>query len=279
VTVIDAHAHLWRRDRTPQPWIDPESMAPIDSDFWVDDLRAMQEATGIDGTIIVQSSNDLAETRDLLEACDGTVIRGIVGWVDLRADAASQIDSLRAGPGGENLVGIRHLAHQDPDPGWLVRDDVDFGALGSAGLPFDLVVLPVQLPLATAAVTANPGVSFVLDHLGKPLIAGGGLDEWRADLERLAALPNVVAKLSGITFEADWQDWSVDDLRIPVQSAIELFGPSRLLFGSDWPLVDLARGSDPWLRALRELTAELSEPERALVFGGTAARIYGVSNA
>ena len=197
-----------------------------------------------------------------------------MGWVDLEGDVTEQLSALRAAPGGERLVGIRHLAHQDPDPGWLARPSVDFAALGDAGLPFDLVITPKQFAAASVAVESNPNTRFVLDHLGKPPIASGDLTRWRSDLAALASHANVVAKLSGLTMEARWNDWSLDDLRPVVDTALDTFGPERLLFGSDWPLVDLADGLDRWLHAADTLLGDLTEPQREAVFAGNTVTTY-----
>ena len=279
-TVIDAHAHLWQREHTPQPWIDPVSMAVIDRDFWIDDLRERQVRAGIDGAVVVQSSNTTAETLSLLAASDGTSIRGVVGWLDLEADVPAQLARLREAPGGERLVGIRHLAHQDPDPLWLARETLDFAALAAAGLPFDIVIRPDQFAAAVAAVAAHPETTFVLDHLGKPPIASGELERWHADTRSLASFPNVVAKLSGLSTEAHWSRWTPDDLRPVVDTALDAFGPDRLLLGSDWPLVDLSGGLDRWLDAVGTLLDGLSASERDAVRGGNTITTYlGDTNA
>jgi len=271
MTVIDAHAHLWQRARTPQSWIDPASMVVIDHDFWVDDLAAMQAASGIDRTILVQSTNSAQETRDLLEVASEDSVAGVVGWIDLEADVARQLDALRSARGGQKLVGIRHLAHIDPDPEWLLRPTVDFAALAANDLIFDLVVHAPQLRTAAATIAAYPDVSFVLDHLGNPPIVSGDLDDWRREIRSIAALPNVVAKLSGITLQTNWNDWSVRDLREPVDVALDAFGPERLLFGSDWPLVLLASDAPAWVDIVREL---IPTEHHTAILGGNAERIY-----
>ena len=274
--ILDSHAHLWQRERTPQPWIDGASMAPIDRDFWLGDLREAQRKAGIEGTILVQSANSASETIDLLALAADPGVRGVVGWIDLTADVASQLQSVRQAPGGDHLVGIRHLAHQDPDDHWLRRTDVGAGleALSEAGLVFDLVVRPDQLADAAATVAEHPAVTFVLDHLGKPPIAGGDLAEWSAALRAVAASPNATAKLSGLVIEAEWTSWSIDDLREPVELALEVFGPNRLMFGSDWPLTRVTGGLTSCVDAARDLTSELSQGERDDIFGGTAAAVY-----
>jgi len=279
--ILDSHAHLWQRERTPQPWIDSASMAPIDRDFWLDDLREAQREAGIEGTILVQSANSASETLDLLALAKGPhddAVRGVVGWIDLTGDVSSQLQSVRRAPGGDRLVGIRHLAHQDPDDRWLRRADVGAGleALAEAELVFDLVVRPDQLADAAAVVAEHPAVTFVLDHLGKPPIAGGDLADWSAGLRAVAASPNATAKLSGLVIEAEWSSWSIDDLREPVELALEVFGPNRLMFGSDWPLTRVAGGLTSWVDAARDLTSELSQGERDHIFGGTAATVYNL---
>lgn len=274
--ILDSHAHLWRRERTPQPWIDGASMAPIDRDFWLDDLHEAQREAGTDGTILVQSANSASETIDLLALAADPGVRGVVGWIDLTADVASQLERVRQAPGGDHLVGIRHLAHQDPDDHWLRRTDVGTGleALAEAGLVFDLVVRPDQLADAAAVVAEHPAVAFVLDHLGKPPIAGGDLADWAAGLRGVASSPNVHTKLSGLVIEADWSSWSIDELREPVELALEVFGPSRLMFGSDWPLTQVTGGLASWTDAAHHLTSGLSQSERDDIFGRTAAAVY-----
>lgn len=265
MTVIDAHAHLWQRERTPQPWIDPVSMAVIDSDFWLDDLVGMQQRAGIDGAILVQSSNTLQETRDLLRLAGAGPVLGVVGWIDLERDVPGQLAALDT----EHLVGIRHLAHQDPDPAWLARPGLDFASLGD--LPFDLVLRAGQLPIAVRTVADNPGTTFVLDHLGNPPIASGDLHEWSRSLARLAELDNIVVKLSGITPQDDRANWSINDLREPVETGLSLFGPRRILFGSDWPLVEIASDAVSWVAMVRELIP--AEHHRA-VFSENTQRVY-----
>ena len=271
MTVIDAHAHLWQRARTPQPWIDPVTMAVIDRDFWLDELTAMRAESGIDRSILVQSTNEKGETLDLLAIATDDSIAGVVGWIDLETDVTPQLDALRSAPGGEKLVGIRHLAHIDPDPEWLLRPTVDFAALAANDLIFDLVVHAPQLRTAAATIAAYPDVSFVLDHLGNPPIVSGDLDDWRREIRSIAALPNVVAKLSGITLQTNWNDWSVRDLREPVDVALDAFGPERLLFGSDWPLVLLASDAPAWVDIVREL---IPAEHHDAILSGNAERIY-----
>lgn len=286
--IVDAHAHLWRLAETPQPWIDPAAgMAAIDTDFWFDDLRVLQRAARIDRTVLVQTANSTAETLSFLElaARHPDAVAGVVGWVDLAGDVDAGLAGLAAASGGERLVGIRHLVHQDPDPAWLERAEVGHGLdrLAAAGLPYDLVLRPDQLELATRVVARHPETRFVLDHLGKPPIAGGPsveLARWHRGIAALAAHPNVVAKLSGLGTEADWNGWTDADLRPVVERALEVFGHERLLFGTDWPVSLLAGGPIRWMESARALLEVIGLDEAALagVFGENATTVYRLSD-
>ncbi len=235
--IIDAHHHLWRRERHPQPWIDPVSMAAIDADFEPADLAEETKPSGVTGTVVVQSIHSEAETIDLLSSAAGSeLIRGVVGWVDITAPGtADRVSRLQGMRGGGKLVGIRHLVQGETDPAFLDRGDVRRGiaAVADAGLVFDLVIRDHQLPAATRLAASLPQVSFVLDHLGKPPLAGQDISGWASDLRTLAQLPNVSAMVSGLATEADWSSWRPADLAPVVSHALDTFGPGRLMFGSD----------------------------------------------
>jgi L-fuconolactonase len=272
---IDAHHHLWDLSARPQGWLDGPELKSIRRSFGPADLRAVTEAAGVDATVLVQVLNDIDETADFL-AVASDLVAGVVGWVDLTApDVREQLDRLRSGPGGDWPVGIRHLVQSEPDPDWLMRPDVLAGlrAVRDAGLAYDVLTRPHQLPAAIVAVRALPDMVFVLDHLSKPDIAGGVVEPWATHLAALAAEPNVTAKLSGLVTEAGPQ-WTVDALRPYVDVALEAFGPDRLMAGSDWPVCLLAASYDEVFDAASLLCSGLSAAERAEVFGGTAARVY-----
>jgi L-fuconolactonase len=280
--VIDAHHHVWRLARGYR-WLDPPPLAPIRRDFDVADLRAEAGPAGVDRTVLVEAGRgSAAEVPEFLALAEETdLIAGVVGWVDLTApDLAGTLAAHRAGPGGRWLVGSRSQVQGEADPDYLGRREVQAGlaTVAAAGLAFDLVVRVDQLAGAAAAAAAVPECRLVLDHLGKPGIAAGGHDRWRAELAPLAGRPNVTAKLSGLVTEADWTNWTADDLRPYVSSAVELFGPGRLMFGSDWPVCLLAAPYARVMAALAEaldgLSTELTATERAAVWGGTAARTY-----
>lgn len=281
MTVVDAHHHLWRLAVRDQDWIDPVAMAAIRRDFDLSDLAAAAGPAGVTATVAVQTVPDPAETPELLALAEsGGPVAGVVGWVDLTAvDVPEALAALRAAPGGRYLVGIRALVQGEADPRWLCRPDVRRGlaAVAGAGLAFDLLVRPHQLAAAIETVRDLPALRFVLDHLGKPDIAGGSLVDWGASIGELARCGNVAAKLSGLVTEADWTQWTVAQLRPYVDVALTAFGPDRLMYGSDWPVCLLAAPYARWYATARELTAGLSPAEQASVFTGTARAWYRLS--
>ncbi|MFI5843053.1 amidohydrolase family protein [Catenuloplanes sp. NPDC051500] len=263
---VDAHVHLWNRATDPQPWIDPESMAAIDRDFDAADLTRMLDATCIGTAVVVQAGKSLGETRRLLTG-PAERIAGVVGWIDLTADVPGQLGALDSG----RLVGIRHLVHVDPDPGWLDRPDVGraLDLLGARGLCFDLVVRSWQLPLAARVAKAHPGTRFVLDHLGGIAETTDDAD-WESGLRALAGQPHVYAKISGLA-------GLVGDpgrLRRIAGVALDAFGPDRLMYGSDWPMARLGAGPVAWRTAVDELIGGLSATERHAIMSGTATACY-----
>jgi L-fucono-1,5-lactonase len=278
VTRVDAHHHVWDLGRRPHTWLDGQEMAPIRRTFALDDLAPLAAAAGIERTVLVQVLPQVDETKEFLAlAASSPLVAGVVGWVDLTDPGVEDVlAELRSGPGGDALAGIRHLVQGERDD-WLHRPEVRRGlaAVADAGLVFDLLTLPPQLPVAIEAVRALPQLTFVLDHLSKPPIAAGPRGPWAEGLRALAALPNVSAKLSGLVTEAT-PDWAVDDLRPYVDVAIEEFGPDRLMIGSDWPVCLLAAPYADVLAAADVLIADLSPAERDRVRGESAVEIYGL---
>jgi L-fuconolactonase len=278
IALVDAHQHVWDLRVRDQDWITGRTLAPLRRNFLIEDYRAA--APSVTASVLVQTVTVAEETPEFLAlAAADPVVAGVVGWTDLTApDVPEQLARLCGLPGGDQLVGIRHQVQSEPDPGWLTRPDVLRGlaAVAAAGLAYDLVITPGQLEAAVCAAAKVPRLSFVLDHLGKPPVASSAIEPWASDLRRLAALPNVTAKLSGLVTEADWDRWQVSDLRPYVDVALTAFGPDRLMFGSDWPVCTLAASFGDVLAAARELTAGLSRAERDAIFAGTAVRIYGL---
>lgn len=278
MTRIDAHHHLWEMAARPQDWLEGPGMAAIRRDFTLADLASETAAGRIDRTVLVQVLPDLDETVEFLAlADDSPLVAGVVGWADLTAGPVGEIlAGLRAVPGGDKLVGIRHLVQGEPDPAWLNRPEVRRGlsAVAEADLVYDLLTLPHQLPAAVATVRALPHLTFVLDHLSKPPIATGETEPWLSSLRELAAEPNVFCKLSGMVTEAGPAGWRVADLRPYADAVLEAFGPARVMFGSDWPVCLLAASYSEVCEAADRLTTHLDPDERADIFGGTAARAY-----
>ncbi|WP_405771447.1 amidohydrolase family protein [Actinacidiphila glaucinigra] len=253
-------------------------MASVRRDFTLEDLAPLALAAGIDRTILVQVLPDTDETEDFLTlASTAGTVAGVVGWVDLTSDRLPHtLDALRAAPGGELLVGTRHLVQDERDPRWLNRPDVQRGLrlVARTNLAYDLLVRPHQLPAAIEAVRELPELTFVLDHLSKPPIDAGELQPWASLIRELAARPNVFCKLSGMVTEADLRHWNVAALRPYVDVVLDAFGPERVMFGSDWPVCLLAASYEEVVGAAEALTAGLTEAERCHVFGTTAERAY-----
>lgn len=275
---VDAHHHVWDTTHRPQPWTD--ELPELTGRWELDLLRPLLSDSGFDRTVLVQTICVPEETPELLALADSAPeVGAVVGWTDLTSPGvAEELVRLTSLPGGRFLAGIRHQVQEEPDPRWLDRPDVRRGlaAVAAAGLVYDLVVVPAQLPAVVDVVRALPGLMFVLDHAGKPDIAGHGLADWRTAMLELAGLPNISVKLSGLTMLAT-ADWRTDDLRPCATLLLDEFGPDRMMFGSDWPVCTLAGSYRRTVRTAEELTAALTGPERAAVFGGTATRIYGVS--
>ncbi|MFJ2671465.1 amidohydrolase family protein [Streptomyces sp. NPDC087525] len=278
--VIDAHHHLWDLSVRDQDWITGPAMAPIRRNFTLADLAAETRAAGVSATVLVQTIGVPEETPEFLAAADGSdLVAGVVGWTDLTAPGvADTLAALREVPGGDRLVGIRHQVQGEPDPEWLLRPDVRRGlaAVAAAGLVYDLVILEHQLPAAVKAADLLPGLTFVLDHLGKPPIAAGATEPWAGLVRELAARPNTVCKLSGMVTEAAWDSWTAEGLRPYADTVLDAFGPERLMFGSDWPVCRLAATYGEVLDAARTLTDGLGEDERDAVFRDTARRVYAL---
>ncbi|MGP3974177.1 amidohydrolase family protein [Streptomyces sp. 8N114] len=277
--ITDAHHHVWDLSVRGQDWLSGPEFAPIRRDFSLSDLEPEARAAGVTRTVLVQTVTVAEETPELLAlAANSDLVTGVVGWTDLTVPGiADELARLAALPGGDQLRGIRHQVQAEPDPQWLVRPDVLRGlrAIEAADLAYDFVLLPHQLPAAIGAATELPGLTFVLDHLGKPPIASGELEPWARNVRALAALPNTVCKLSGMVTEADWDTWSVRDLSPCVDTVLESFGPDRLMFGSDWPVCRLAATYTEVVETAMLLIADLTPTEQAWIWSGTAKRVYG----
>lgn len=274
--IVDSHHHFWDPSRHDYPWMGDE-LAPIRRRFGPADLEPLLAAAGIDRTILVQTISSLDETREFLATAAATdFVAGVVGWVDLTDPSVGDtLAELRAGVGGNFLVGVRHQVHDEPDPRWLLRDDVQRGIqkVGEAGLIYDLLVKTRELPAAVQVATSLPDQTFVLDHIAKPRIAAGPRDpEWEEAIAPLAKCKNVYCKVSGMVTEAGWTTWTPEQLEPYVVRVLDWFGPERCMFGSDWPVCLLASDYGRVFSTMRAIVGESDD-----VFGATATRVYRLS--
>jgi L-fucono-1,5-lactonase len=276
---VDAHHHIWDLTVRAQTWMVGPELDPIRQNFSIDDLEPQAEVADITATVLVQTVGLVDETVEFLEvAASNDLVAGVVGWVDLTdPDVSSTLAELLERPDGLYLKGIRHQVHDEPDPDWLLRPDVQHGlsAVADAGLVYDLLTKPPHLPAAIEAARAFPNLTFVVDHISKPAI-GGPLDPWATNLRTLAALPNVTCKLSGMVTEAPWDTWKPTDLQPYAEVVLDAFGPDRVMFGSDWPVCLLAATYADVVETAETLTTTLTSAERDAVFTTTATRTYNL---
>jgi len=238
--IIDSHHHLWNYNPIDYDWMDV-SMEILKRDYLPQDLEPLLKDAGVRASVVVQARQTLEETQWLLDLA-GTYdfIQGVVGWVDLRSPKLlRQLERFARHP---KLVGVRHVIHDEPDDDFMLRKEFvkGMGILQEYGLVYDLLLFPKHLPRAIQLVHMFPGQRFVLDHLGKPPIKKGEIEFWQRDLEKLAKFPNVYCKLSGMVTEADWFSWKQEDLTPYMRTALDSFGPGRLMMGSDWPVCTVA---------------------------------------
>lgn len=276
---VDSHHHFWDTSdpRFDYYWMTGE-FAALRGQLGPEELRPWLVENGVDRTVLVQTIPSLAETEGFLAtAADTDFVAGVVGWVDLVDPAvADTIARLQARPDGANLVSIRHQAHDEPDPDWLARDDVRRGveAVMAAGLAYDVLVRSRELPAALDLVRSVPDGRFVVDHIAKPNIKEHEIEPWASRMRPLADHPGVYVKVSGMITEADWTAWTPNDLSPYVQRLLDWFRPERLMFGSDWPVCQMAGTYSQVHDAAVHAIGEASDAERDRIFGGTAIEAY-----
>jgi len=276
--IIDAHQHFWKYDPQRHGWV-TDSMSVLKRDFLPVDLARELGQNGVGGTIAVQAETSVRETEFLLELAGGSdKILGVVGWIDLASPSVS--DQVRSFVGRPKLCGFRHVVQDEPDDRYLLREDVMRGirAIGEAGFSYDLLLYPRQLPAAIELVARFPNQRFVLDHCAKPFIKTRKFEPWATHIRELAKFSHVCCKLSGLVTEADWHSWKPPDLRPYLDLVVEAFTPSRLMFGSDWPVCLLAGGYRAVKHSLDSYAQQFSPQDRALIFGDVAAQFYGIKD-
>jgi L-fuconolactonase len=272
--IIDSHQHFWQVGRFHYPWMS-SSLGVLYQDYLPDQLEPILHENGVNKTVLVQASNSVEECRWLLSLADEhPFIAGVVGWVDLASDDVdSQLDELTS---HTKFKGVRHLVESEPADDWLIQSEVLRGLnrLSVYGLSYDLLVHTRHLKHIQKVVDECPDLKLVIDHMAKPPIATGEIEGWRRALKEVAANKQIYCKLSGLVTEANWTSWTIEDLRPYVECALDLFGASRLLFGSDHPVCLLAASYEQVLQSFRELLKGLSADERQHIFGDNAADFY-----
>ena len=276
--VIDAHQHFWHYDPVRCGWI-TDAMAILRRDFLPPDLEPELARNGVNGCVLVQVEQSERETEFLLKLADRSrKIAGVVGWIDLAAP--NIFEKLKAYQRFRKLKGFRHIVQDEPDDGFLLRDEIARGirALNDFGYTYDLLIYPKQLPAALELVSRLPEQNFVIDHLAKPIVRQNILEPWASQMRAIAKFTNVYCKLSGLVTEAKWEGWEEKDFRPYLDVVCEAFGANRLMFGSDWPVCLLASNYSTVKQLVEGYVQNFSSHERKQIFGGTATQFYGLEN-
>ena len=274
--IIDAHQHFWNYNPVKDAWI-TDDMKVIQDDFLPHHLLPVLTENDVDGCVAVQADQSEDETAFLLElASKHDFIKGVVGWIDLCADNIQE--RLHYYNQFSKLKGFRHIVQGEPDPAFLLREDFCRGvhALAKYYFTYDILVYPLQLPAVAAFVKQFPQQRFVIDHMAKPDFKSGDIKEWEKYMRTIAESPQVCCKLSGLVTEADWQNWKPHHFAPFLDVALEAFGTDRLLFGSDWPVCQLAGSYTQVKQLITDYISRLSTAEQAKIMGGNAVRFYNL---
>jgi len=274
---IDSHQHFWFYDEQQYPWIPKGS--PLQRDWLPNDLAPLLASAGFDGSVAVQARQTIEDSGWLLTLADrSTMIKGVVGWVDLRSERIE--DQLAELSKHRKFVGVRHVVQDEPADDFILRQDFlrGIGRLKQFKLTYDILIYPKQLPAAIELVERFPEQPFVLDHIAKPFIKAGAISPWREQIRELAKSENVLCKVSGMVTEANHSNWKSDDFKPYLDVVFEAFGQDRLMYGSDWPVCLLAGSYEKVFGLVDEYARQLTSAARARFFGPNAARFYGVWN-
>lgn len=274
MSIIDAHHHLWKYNPDDYPWIG-DGMEVLRRDYLPGDLQALMRENAVDGFVAVQAQQSEAETKWLLElAARNDFLRGVVGWAPLTdPDVGSVLERLAE---NKKLKGIRHILQDEHDDYYMLGEDFNRGVakLAPMGLSYDILVFERHLPQTLKFVDRHPDQVFIVDHLAKPRIRERVVSPWRELIGELAARPNVWCKISGMATEADWRNWNETDLLPYIDTVLATFGPKRLMFGSDWPVLLLASDYARWMKVFRQAIAHLSQDEQDWICRKTAIEAY-----
>jgi L-fuconolactonase len=271
---VDSHQHFWKYNEERDAWITDE-MSVIQRNFLPEDLKPILAQNDIEGTVIVQSDQSKEENVfQLANALQHEFVKGVVGWVDLQAENIS--DQLAYYQEFRKMKGFRHVLQGEKQRDFMLRPSFMRGIeqLEKFGFTYDILIFPDQLKYAVEFVKAFPNQSFVLDHIAKPYIKDQKIDEWKSDIQKLAAHENVSCKVSGMVTEANWQSWTKEDFKPYLETVSEAFGPKRLMYGSDWPVCLVAASYESVLNLVKDFFSTFSKSEQELIFGDNAVRFY-----
>jgi L-fuconolactonase len=273
---IDAHNHFWKFDPERDSWI-TEEMQVIRRDFLPEDFLPVLKEHGFDGCVVVQSDQSEQENEfQLKNAAAHPFIRAVVGWIDLRdADIEKRLDYYQSFP---LLKGFRHVLQGEQDRSLMLKPDFKNGIsrLREYGFTYDVLIFPDQLKYAAELAAAFPYQKFVVDHIAKPPVKTKDDGTWQEDIHALAKHPNVYCKISGMVTEADWQNWKKEDFDPYIDTVVEAFGTKRIMYGSDWPVCQVAASYTAMLNIVKEYFAAFSADEQAAFFGGNACTFYNI---
>lgn len=275
---IDSHHHIWDLKVRPQTWMKGDELKPISRSILMNELEPELEKANIDFTVIVQTVPTPDETPEFLDlSLTHPKICAVVGWLDLEStDIRPQLDQYLSHPGGKNLVSIRDIAQDKPDPNWFLREDVikNIHRIAEYGLTFDILTKPPQLAAAVEMVKQSPHNTFVLDHISKPYIAKSQMQPWADQISEIASHENVFVKVSGLFTEADWRNWNHQTFKPYLDHILNTFTPARMMFGSDWPVCLLAATYADTINLMEEFVKEFSVSEQESFWANNARRAY-----
>ena len=273
---IDSHQHFWKFDPVRDSWIN-DDMRVIQQDFFPVDLKPVLDKNGIDGCVAVQADQSETETDFLLgHAEENEFIKGVVGWIDLRsADLEKRLDHYSQ---FKKLKGFRHVLQGEADRSLMLRPEFMNGikALNRYDFTYDILIYPDQLQFVPDLVNAFSDQKFVIDHVAKPYIKDKKIDGWAKDIQALSSLENLYCKVSGMVTEADWTAWTSADFTPYLDMVFETFGTKRLMFGSDWPVCNVAGGYNKVVGIVQNYMSKLSANEQADFWGNNAIAFYGL---
>ena len=274
---IDAHQHLWRYLPPGPDWMG-DGMEVLQRDFLIEDLGSVTADAGVTGTVVVEAERTLEENEWLSRvAASSDLICGVVGWAPLTTPAViCELEHIASLP---KMKAIRHPIHDEEDDLFVLRNDFNRGiaALKRFDLRYDILIFEKHLPQTIQLVDRHPDQVFILDHVAKPRIRDGVSSPWRKHMRELARRANVYCKVSGMVTEADWHTWSTEALSPYIETVLEAFTPKRIMFGSDWPVVNLASSYGRWIDTVRVAIAQLSATEQERILAGTAIEAYGLA--